>query len=142
MSELSPVLYIPHGGGPLPLLGDPGHEELVQFLREIPTRLPRPEALLVVSAHWEAPVPTVQGAPQPGMLYDYYGFPDESYQLQYPAPGAPELALKIVQALDAAGVQTARDNERGFDHGLFVPLLLMYPEADIPCPPPRWSGRS
>lgn len=133
MNELAPVLYIPHGGGPLPLLGDPGHSQLVEFLETIAQQLPRPEAILVVSAHWEAPVATVQGAAQPPLLFDYFGFPEESYHLQYPAPGSPDLAARIIDYLQQAGIVAATDQQRGFDHGLFIPLLLMYPAADIPC---------
>ena len=127
------MLYIPHGGGPLPLLGDPGHRELVTFLRGIPEALPRPRAILVISAHWEEEVATVQAGPHPDMLYDYTGFPPESYQLSYAAPGSPELAEEIVSLLRSAGIQSSKNTQRGYDHGLFIPLMLMYPDADIPC---------
>ena len=127
------ILYIPHGGGPLPLLGDEGHQELVGFLRSFAVSLTRPKAILVISAHWEATVPTVTAGAMPSLLYDYYGFPDEAYHLQYPAPGDPALAGRIESALREAGLPVVMDTGRGFDHGMFVPLTLMYPEADIPC---------
>lgn len=127
------ILYIPHGGGPLPLLGDPSHQQLVDFLRAAPLRLRRPEAIVLISAHWETDTPRLTGAEQPGLLFDYYGFPPESYRLTYPAPGAPGLAQKIQTLLSTAGWQPEIDQGRGFDHGLFVPLKLMYPQADIPC---------
>lgn len=126
-------LYISHGGGPLPLLGDPAHAELVQTLRELAGRMPRPDAIVVVSAHWEAEVATVTASAAPELFYDYYGFPEESYRIAYPAPGDPGLAALIRGQLQARGLQAEGDSSRGFDHGLFVPLKLMYPMADIPC---------
>jgi len=126
------IVYLSHGGGPLPVLGDPGHAKMVQFLRGLAPRLRRPDAILVVSAHWEAPVATVQGEAAPGLLYDYYGFPEQSYHLAYPAPGDPALAARVVESLNAGGIACGADYDRGFDHGLFIPLMLMYPEADIP----------
>ncbi|HEY2511641.1 MAG TPA: class III extradiol ring-cleavage dioxygenase [Polyangiaceae bacterium] len=91
-----------------------------------------PKALLVISAHWEAPVPTVMTSARPPMLYDYYGFPPESYTLQWPAPGEPALAARVRALLGAAGIESAEDARRGFDHGTFVPLKLAYPDADVP----------
>ncbi len=127
------ILYISHGGGPLPLLGDPDHRELVTQLRGLGQRLPRPSAIIVVSAHWEEQAPTVTSGAQPPLIYDYTGFPPESYEIQYPSPGAPELAARVHRALSQAGLEPLQDPARGFDHGLFVPLKLMYPAADIPC---------
>ncbi len=129
----APVLYIPHGGGPLPLLNDPGHRELIAFLSRCAESLPRPDTILVISAHWEEEIPTLLAAARPPLLYDYYGFPPESYALQYPAPGAPELAQELAATLRDRGIEAGLDATRGFDHGLFVPLTLIYPEADIPC---------
>lgn len=126
------VLYFSHGGGPLPLLGDPGHRAMVAFMRNLPQSLRRPKAILVVSAHWEEPLVTLQGSRAPGLFYDYYGFPDEAYEISYPAPGNPELASRLAGFLDRAGIRAAVEDRRGFDHGLFIPLKLMYPEADIP----------
>lgn len=127
-----PVLYLPHGGGPLPLLGEPSHQALVQFLQAIPQRLGMPRAIVVISAHWETPVISVTAGAQPPLLYDYYGFPPESYRIQYPAQGDPALALQIVEMVQSAGFAAEADGQRGFDHGMFVPLLLMYPQAQIP----------
>ncbi|SFL95526.1 DODA-type extradiol aromatic ring-opening family dioxygenase [Marinobacter zhejiangensis] len=132
-SHQAPILFLPHGGGPLPLLGDPGHRELTEFLRAIPEQLGTPEAIVVFSAHWETDTVSVTSAPNPALIYDYYGFPDESYTLSYPAPGAPELAQALIQQLREAGIDAAEEPQRGFDHGVFVPLKLMYPAANIPC---------
>jgi len=126
------IVYFSHGGGPLPILGDPGHKAMVDFMRGLPAKLRKPDAILVISAHWEESVPTLLGADRPKLFYDYYGFPDEAYQITYPAPGSPELAKKIVALLGKKGISSRIDTERGFDHGLFIPLKLMYPEADIP----------
>lgn len=126
------IMYIPHGGGPLPLLGDEGHAGMVQFLQQLAPALDAPEAILVVSAHWEERRPTVTGGAHPPLIYDYYGFPPESYTIAYPAPGAPDLAARIAGLLDDAGLQPVVDEERGFDHGMFVPLKLMFPAGGIP----------
>ena len=91
-----------------------------------------PKALLIISAHWEAPRPTLNVAPRPALLFDYYGFPEHTYKLTYPAPGAPELATKVAALLGEAGFEVDLDAERGLDHGVFVPMLLSYPDADIP----------
>jgi aromatic ring-opening dioxygenase catalytic subunit (LigB family) len=128
-----PVLYIPHGGGPLPLLGDPDHQALVNFLQEIPKSLNKPKAILVISAHWEAALATITSGNNPPLIYDYYGFPAEAYKISYPVAGEPILANKIYQLLEAAGINCRLDAKRGFDHGLFVPLKIMFPDADIPC---------
>ncbi len=126
------TLYIPHGGGPLPLMGDPSHDEIVAYLKTVEADLGRPSAIVVVSAHWECPTPTITSSPAPGLYYDYTGFPPETYELQYPAPGSPELADRLMALLDAAGFDPALDANRDFDHGMFVPLMLMYPDAQIP----------
>ncbi len=127
------ILYLPHGGGPLPLLGDPGHARMRRFLQEITPTLGRPEAILLISAHWQEAQPTVTAAARPALIYDYYGFPPAAYALAYSAPGAPELAGRVQQLLIKAGITARQDGQRGFDHGMYVPLKLMYPEADIPC---------
>lgn len=132
-TPLAPALYIPHGGGPLPLLGDPSHASLNTYLRSALADIPKPRAIVVVSAHWEAPVATITSGATPSLIYDYYGFPPESYSLRYPAPGAPALAQRIESLLHAAGIPARQDDQRGFDHGMFVPLTLMVPAADIPC---------
>jgi aromatic ring-opening dioxygenase catalytic subunit (LigB family) len=132
-----PVVFVPHGGGPWPFV-DTGFppadvDDLKQYLRSVPSVPPRrPRALLVVSAHWEAPVPSVMTSEAPPMLYDYYGFPPESYRITWPAPGHPELARQVEALLHEAGFRTGEDDARGYDHGTFVPLKVAYPEADIP----------
>jgi aromatic ring-opening dioxygenase catalytic subunit (LigB family) len=131
--SLAPVLYIPHGGGPLPLLGDKGHKHLISFLREIAPDLGNPAAILIISAHWEEAQPTLTSRAAPALIYDYSGFPPEAYQIEYPAPGDPQLAERIHQLLTASGISAKLDDKRGFDHGLYVPLKIMYPEATIPC---------
>jgi aromatic ring-opening dioxygenase catalytic subunit (LigB family) len=131
-NSLMPVLFVPHGGGPMPLLGEENHHELTSFLQSVSTDLPRPKAILVITAHWEEGIATISSASAPGMLYDYYGFPPETYKFKYPAAGNPELAQTIADLLDAAGIESQLDPLRDFDHGTFVPLMLMYPQADIP----------
>ncbi|MEB3288415.1 MAG: class III extradiol ring-cleavage dioxygenase [Leptolyngbya sp.] len=133
MSHRRRALFVSHGGGPLPLLGDPAHAEMVDCLKTITATLERPSAIVVVSAHWEAPHPTITSGSNPGLIYDYNGFPPESYTLQYPCPGSPDLAQRIAAYLGQAGFSAYLNGTRGFDHGLFVPLKMMYPEADIPC---------
>ena len=132
-----PVVFIPHGGGPWPFVdtGFPPEdvEDLKAYLRSVPAVAPRrPRALLVVSAHWEAAVPSLMTSSQPPMLYDYYGFPPESYRITWPAPGDPALARGVESLLRRAGFKTEEDPQRGYDHGTFVPLKVAYPEADVP----------
>jgi aromatic ring-opening dioxygenase catalytic subunit (LigB family) len=130
-------VFVPHGGGPWPFveIGFPKADvdRLADYLRSVSSVPPSPpKALLVVSAHWEEPVPTVMTSEHPPILYDYYGFPPESYQITWPAPGAPGLASRVRQLLDTAGIQSGSDDARGYDHGTFIPLKLTYPEADVP----------
>jgi len=126
------IVYFSHGGGPLPILGDPSHQAMVEFMTRLPAQLARPEAILVISAHWEEDAATVQAAAEPPMLYDYFGFPEEAYAITYPAPGDPALAERITGLLAQNNIPARLDAGRGFDHGLFIPLKLMYPAADIP----------
>jgi aromatic ring-opening dioxygenase catalytic subunit (LigB family) len=126
------IVYFSHGGGPLPILGDVGHKAMVNFMTELPSRLKRPDAILVISAHWEEDAATLLGAQNPAMFYDYYGFPDKAYEITYPAPGNPEYADRIAGLLERSKIPARIDPQRGFDHGLFIPLKLMYPQADIP----------
>ncbi len=127
------IVYFSHGGGPLPILGDPGHKAMIDFMTRLPADLVKPEAVLVVSAHWEERPVTLMGAQNPPMFYDYYGFPAKAYEITYPAPGSPELAVRISGILEKNKIPTRIDPQRGFDHGLFIPLKMMYPQADIPC---------
>ncbi len=130
--KIMPVLFVPHGGGPMPLLGEPNHRELTAFMQSVSADLPHPKAILVITAHWEESVATISSSPAPGMLYDYYGFPPESYKFTYPAAGSPALAQEIADLLAEQGIKSQLDAGRDFDHGSFVPLMLMYPQADIP----------
>lgn len=127
------IVYISHGGGPLPLMGDPSHQEMVAFLHKLGKELPKPDEILVISAHWEQKQATVLSNANPPVLYDYYGFPPETYQYSYPAPGATNLASEIMKMLQDKGIPCLEDGKRGYDHGTYVPLMLMYPDSDIPC---------
>lgn len=126
------VVYFSHGGGPLPILGDAGHQTMVDFMIRLSAQLRKPEAILVISAHWEEIAATLMGAQTPPMFYDYYGFPEAAYEITYPAPGSPTLASRIAELLGKNNIAARVDAQRGFDHGLFIPLKLMYPQADIP----------
>ncbi|MCB9693809.1 MAG: dioxygenase [Alphaproteobacteria bacterium] len=130
-----PTIYLPHGGGPWPWIADmaAGTRALRTWLESLPSTLPEPpRAILCVTAHWEAPVATVSTASRPGMLYDYGGFPAHTYQIQWPAPGAPDVAGRVRALLGDAGIPSAEDASRGFDHGTFVPLAVAWPGADVP----------
>jgi len=133
MSDRATILFIPHGGGPLPLLEEPGHAGLNRFLRAWPSSIDKPDAIVVISAHWEEPVVSITASAAPPLLFDYHGFPPETYEYQYAAAGDPALAERVQGLLQQAGIDSKLELERGFDHGMFVPLMLMYPEADIPC---------
>ncbi len=131
-----PTFFLSHGGGPCfwmqwnpPNLFD----NLAQFFREFAGALgEKPKAILVISGHWEESTFTVQTNPRPPMLYDYSGFPAHTYELKYPAPGSPQLAQRVKELLTAANIPVREDSQRGFDHGLFVPFMMIYPQADIP----------
>jgi aromatic ring-opening dioxygenase catalytic subunit (LigB family) len=133
-----PTLFIPHGGGPCFFIDPPATaphmwDGLAAYLRSIDASLGvRPKAVLVISGHWENPLPTLNVSPKPGLLFDYYGFPEYTYRLKYPAAGAPELAERVRVLLADAGFETDVESKRGLDHGVFVPFLLIYPAADVP----------
>ena len=133
-----PTLFVPHGGGPCffmdPPPGDPhAWDAMASYLRGIAASIgAKPRAILVISAHWETPRPTVMTAERPSMLFDYYGFPEHTYRLAYPAPGSPALASRVRALLSGAGIASDEDAARGYDHGVFVPFLLMFPDADTP----------
>ena len=131
-----PTWFIPHGGGPCFFMDwNPPHawNRMADFLKNLAATLPRtPKAIVMVSAHWLTPNPSVSSGAQPDLIYDYYGFPQHTYELTYPAAGSPALAEQIVQTLTAAGLASGADASRGFDHGMFIPLKLIFPEANIP----------
>ncbi|MCZ4316655.1 class III extradiol ring-cleavage dioxygenase [Comamonadaceae bacterium G21597-S1] len=131
-----PSVYLPHGGGPAFFMTGSMAEmfrPMGRFLASVPGLLPgRPTAILLVTAHWEAEVTTFCGGAQPELIYDYYGFPPETYAIRYPAPGAPALAQQAAELLRRAGLQAEVDSSHGWDHGVFIPLKAMLPEADIP----------
>ncbi|MDO5625269.1 MAG: class III extradiol ring-cleavage dioxygenase [Pseudomonadota bacterium] len=131
-----PAFYIPHGAGPCFFMDwnpKDAWDKTAAFLRGIPASLPqKPRAILLVTAHWLAPQVSLGSGARPGVLFDYYGFPAHTYALTYPAPGAPQLALQAASLLDEAGIAPALDDERGFDHGTFIPLKVAFPDADVP----------
>lgn len=130
-----PTFFIPHGGGPCFFMDDPHGlwTGMAAFLRSLPGRLPEPPAaILVISGHWETDGFAFTGSAAPSLLYDYHGFPPHTYQLAYPAPGAPALAQDAAALLRAAGIAASVDPGRGLDHGVFVPLKVAFPDADIP----------
>ncbi|MGK2885583.1 MAG: DODA-type extradiol aromatic ring-opening family dioxygenase [Rhodococcus sp. (in: high G+C Gram-positive bacteria)] len=133
-----PTVFIPHGGGPCFFMdwkmGPPDTwYRLAEFLQSFDDLIGRrPEAIVVISAHHEGRVVEIGDGARPSMLFDYYGFPEHTYELSYPAPGSSTVSHRIGQLLDAAGIAYRYDSDRGFDHGVFVPFLLMYPDADIP----------
>ena len=131
-----PVYFVSHGGGPWPWISewDAMYAKLHESLVQMPAQLPqRPKAILMVSAHWiSRDELQVMTNPQPGMFYDYYGFPEHTYKVEYSAPGSPALAQEVRELLEKQGFKVSEDAERGFDHGAFVPLAVAFPEADIP----------
>ncbi len=130
-----PTYFISHGGGPWPWLEDFRAElaPLEQSLAHLPQELPEtPKAVLMISGHWEADDFRVMHHEKPPMVYDYYNFPPHTYEISYPAPGAPALAERTAQLIADAGLPTGLDDEMGFDHGTFVPMQVMYPDANVP----------
>ena len=134
---MQPTYFINHGGGPCFFL-DPGPmrdtwDELETYLHGFAdTLVEQPRSILIVSGHWEEARPTVNTAAAPPLLFDYSGFPAHTYQLTWPAPGAPDLALRVLNLLGAAGIDSGASTTRGWDHGVFVPMKVMFPRADIP----------
>lgn len=125
---MMPVLFLSHGAPSLPLEGG----ETGAAWRRLGEDLPRPESILMVSAHWETAVPTVSRAVSPETIHDFSGFPEELYRLRYDAPGAPQMAEAAAAALRQAGIEARLDDTHGLDHGAWVPLSFMYPQADVP----------
>ena len=131
-----PTYFLSHGGGPWPYMDGPMRAPfrlLEQSLQDIPRQLPqRPNAVLVISGHWEEQEFTVSSSARPGMVFDYHGFPESLYHINYPAPGSPQLAERVRNLLVQAGWPARSDAQRGFDHGTFSMLKPMYPDADVP----------
>lgn len=131
-----PVYYVPHGAGPCFFMdwkpaGTWGR--MAAFLRGIAGALPaRPRGIVLVSGHWLEPEFAATGSASPELIYDYYGFPPHTYELSYPAPGAPAIAARVSDLLEQSGQPARVDAHRGLDHGVFIPLKVMFPEADIP----------
>ncbi len=135
MSVRMPSYFISHGGGPWPWV--PKMRDMFAVLEaslvDMVAQLPeRPKAVLMISGHWEAEEVTVMAGAQPPMVYDYSNFPPHTYEVVYPAPGAPDLAQQTVELLSGAGIAAHLDREQGFDHGTFAPMEIMYPDADMP----------
>jgi aromatic ring-opening dioxygenase catalytic subunit (LigB family) len=131
-----PVYFLSHGGGPWPYMTGPMRQMfnlLEASLQDIPRQLPRPpKAVLVVSGHWEETEFTISSGRAPGMVFDYYGFPPELYDIKYPAPGDPALAERVRTLVNNAGGPVRLDAQRGFDHGTFSMMKPIYPDADVP----------
>ena len=123
---MTQIVFISHGGGPLPLLGDSNHIELIQHLQQLSQDLEAPEQILVISAPWEASVIQITHHANPPLLYDYYGFPEQSYHLDYPVPGSPSLAEAVQLQFKKQGITAELEQSRGLDHGVFVPV-----DADV-----------
>jgi len=123
-----PALFVSHGAPTLPLEDIPAR----RFLADLGAALPRPRAIVAVSAHWLTDRPAVSAATRPETIHDFYGFPEQLYELRYPAPGDTALAGRVQELVSAAGLDAEVDADRGLDHGAWVPLMLMYPEADVP----------
>lgn len=128
MSDLLPTLFVPHGAPTFALQPGAAGDALLGIAR----RMVRPKAALMVSAHWETPVPTLSVVPRPETIHDYYGFPQALYAIRYPAPGAVSVALDARVLLEEAGFGVALDPHRGLDHGAWIPLRLMFPDASVP----------
>jgi aromatic ring-opening dioxygenase catalytic subunit (LigB family) len=133
MKKKGTVLFIPHGGGPLPILGDLRHKEIIKFLKNIKFRINKPSSIIIISAHWEEDEVNITSGEKPSLIYDYYKFPEEAYKITYPALGNSKLANKINNLLKAKDINSKLNPERGFDHGVFIPLKIMYPDASITC---------
>ena len=137
-AKRQPAIFLPHGGGPCFFMdwtwgpADTWHKTR-RFLEGLAGALPEtPKALVVVSGHWEEATFTASAAAQPKLIFDYSGFPEETYRLTWPAPGDPELAARVARLLGSAGLPAGLSADRGFDHGVFVPLKVAFPEAQIP----------
>lgn len=125
---MMPSFFLAHGAPSL-VIEDNAYTE---FLQKLAAELPQPDAIVVFTAHWESDVQLISRAQTHGTLYDFYGFPDEMYQMTYPAPGNPQLADRISELLNTSGIPSRQDETRPLDHGVWALLKLLYPNADIP----------
>lgn len=135
MTGRLPTYFISHGGGPWPWIPQMRamFANLEASLKAMVADLPQPpRAILMISGHWESDDAAVMASARPPMVYDYHGFPPETYQIVYPAPGAPDVAARALELLKGAGIAAHLDTKQGFDHGTFAPMAVMYPNADIP----------
>lgn len=136
MSPRLPVYFISHGGGPwsyMDAAAKAPHARLQTALADMPRQIGRtPAVVLMISAHWEEPDFTLTAHPRPPMIYDYGGFPDYTYHIRYDAPGDPALAERTRRLIETAGMPARLDPERGFDHGAYTPLKVIYPQAQVP----------
>lgn len=128
----SQIVYFSHGGGPLPLLNDSSHDKMIQFMKNLPQKIHKPDSIIVFSAHWEEDIVTIQSGESPSIMYDYYGFPEAAYNIKYPCVGSEDLALRIAEVFRQSGIEYKLDDKRPYDHGSYIPLKMMYPDADIP----------
>ncbi|KAM4055724.1 catalytic ligB subunit of aromatic ring-opening dioxygenase [Hirsutella rhossiliensis] len=135
---VAPVIALSHGGGPLPVLDDPEHKSIIYSLKN---RVPKilglgtpsqPRAIVLVTAHWTTGDANISSGKTHELVYDYYNFPPVAYTFKYPAPGEPDVARSVKAAFDAEGLPAELNGERGWDHGLYIPMMLVHPEADIP----------
>jgi 4,5-DOPA dioxygenase extradiol len=128
MKNPLPTIFVSHGAPTLPLEDIPARK----FLKELGSQFNKVRAVLCISAHWATSTPTVNAVQRPGTIHDFYGFPEELYEMEYPAQGDPELAGQVAELIQAADMPCKVDAQRGLDHGAWVPLMLMFPDADIP----------
>ncbi|MBI4813046.1 MAG: dioxygenase [Methanobacterium sp.] len=128
MSKPIPPIFISHGAPSLPLEDIPARN----FIKELGIKYKNVKAVLCISAHWETSIPEVTTNPWPNTIHDFYGFPEELYQIKYWAPGSPELAKETYNLIEDNGLEALKNHDRGLDHGTWIPMMLMFPEADVP----------
>lgn len=131
-SNKFPTIYLFHGGGPFPLTQDPSQYSVRKFLQELPKKIPRPITIILISAHWESSQIRILNKKEPNLFFDYYGFPKDLYNFKYPTKNNLGVVKKIRELFEKENIAYKLDDSRDYDHGVFVPLLLMYPDANIP----------
>jgi aromatic ring-opening dioxygenase catalytic subunit (LigB family) len=143
MAQRQPAFFISHGGGPCFFMDSGGkspfcymdkNSKITQWYKDFQKNFvtQKPSAIIIFSAHWEEDTVHILSKPKPDLYFDYYGFPDFTYSFKYPAPGDSHLSERIKSLVEGASIPVQLDSDRNWDHGVFVPLLLMFPEADIP----------